>query len=194
VPWVPAPAATVQGKSLQQLLVHLPTPLSIVVMGVSGSGKSTFGALLSRRLGCRFLEGDDFHAAASVEKMRRGVPLTDQDRWPWLDRLGSALSAAAVTDGAAVAACSALRRSYRERLRATARLPTRFIFLDNRREEIMARMRARPGHYMPPALLESQFSTLERPAPDEPAITILTDMRPEILCDQALEWLQKEPA
>jgi gluconokinase len=163
---------------------------AVIVMGVSGSGKSTLGTLLAGALDCPFLEGDDYHDAAAIEKMRNGIPLTDADRWPWLDRLGHAIAAAVAADGIAVAACSALRRAYRARLRAAIRVPTRFVLLDNSREEILHRLVNRPGHYMPASLLDSQFATLERPGADEPATALFTDASPERLCAAALDWIR----
>jgi gluconokinase len=167
-------------------------PLAVIVMGVSGSGKSTLGGLLAEALQCDFLEGDAFHDAAAVQKMRSGIPLTDDDRWPWLDRIGKAVSDSIASEGMVVAACSALRRVYRERLCAAIAAPTRFVLLDNSRDEIMRRVSARSGHYMPPSLLDSQLDTLERPHPDEPALTLLTDGPPEILRDKALQWLRAD--
>ena len=164
-------------------------PLSIIVMGVSGTGKSTIGHLLAVRLACPFLEGDDFHDTAAVEKMRAGRPLKDEDRWPWLDRLGRALGDAAAANGRAVAACSALRRSYRERLIAAAGGQVRFVLLDNDRAELLRRLSDRPGHYMPPSLLDSQLDTLERPAADEPVLTLHSHRPPDALCAAALAWL-----
>lgn len=164
-------------------------PLSIVVMGVSGTGKSTLGALLAQTLGCPFLEGDDYHDSAAVEKMRAGRPLDDADRWPWLDRLGRALGEAAAANGCAVAACSALRRSYRERLIAAAGGRVRFVLLDNDRDELLRRLSDRPGHYMPPSLLDSQLDTLERPTSDEPVLTLRSSEAPAVLCAETVSWL-----
>lgn len=158
-------------------------------MGVSGSGKTTLSACLADHLDCPLLEGDAFHAAASVAKMRAGQPLTDADRWPWLDRLGSAVGAAAETRGIAVAACSALKRAYRERLSANAAVPLSFVLLDTAREEIARRMTARSGHYMPASLLDSQLATLERPGPDERAVTLDASRSPEMLCAEVLAWI-----
>lgn len=165
-------------------------PLAVVVMGVSGTGKSTLGALLAQTLGCPFLEGDDFHDHAAVEKMRAGRPLEDGDRWPWLDRLGRALGEAAATNGCAVAACSALRRSYRERLIAAAGGRVRFVLLDNDRDVLLRRLSDRPGHYMPPSLLDSQLETLERPTTDEPVLTLNSSLAPAELCRTAIGWLR----
>ncbi|WP_420144265.1 gluconokinase [Sphingobium sp.] len=159
-------------------------------MGVSGCGKSTVGALIAQAIGCPFLEGDSFHSVEAVEKMRGGIPLTDEDRWPWLDRLSTASATAMETYGAVVTACSALRLSYRDRLRMKIDAPVRFILLDNSRDHILDRMRNRPGHYMPASLLDSQLATLERPTADERALILSSDASPEILRDRALNWLR----
>ena len=167
-------------------------PLAIVVMGVSGSGKSTLGALLARALQCPFLEGDDFHDEAAVAKMRAGHALVDDDRWPWLDRLGQALQRTTAASGCAVATCSALRRSYRERLIAAAGNGTRFVLLDNDRDELLRRLSDRPGHYMPPSLLDSQIDTLERPGSDEPILVLSSSAAPRELCEAAVAWLRRD--
>jgi gluconokinase len=164
-------------------------PAAIIVMGVSGSGKSTLGGLLARALDCPFLEGDDFHDAAAVLKMSAGHPLADDDRWPWLDRLGRALGEALASERTAVAACSALRRSYRDRLRAAIATPTHFILLDPAPDELQRRLGHRTGHFMPASLLASQLATLERPGADEAATALASDGPPEQLCDAALAWL-----
>jgi len=159
-------------------------------MGVSGSGKSTLGALLARRLDCPFLEGDDFHDAQAVAKMSAGQPLDDGDRWPWLDRLGLAAGEVVSSSGRVVAACSALRRGYRERLRAAIGAPTRFVLLDAGQDELLRRLTRRSGHYMPASLLDSQLATLERPDPDEAIFTLDAAAPPERLCDLAQAWLE----
>jgi len=161
-------------------------------MGVSGSGKSTLGALLADRLECPFLEGDDFHDARAVAKMSAGQPLDDDDRWPWLDRLGGAVGQAVASGGAVVAACSALRRSYRQRLRDAIGAPTRFVLLDASHEELLRRLTRRSGHYMPASLLDSQLATLERPDIDEAVFTLDAVDPPERLCDLAHAWLADE--
>ncbi len=135
-------------------------------MGVSGSGKSTVGAAIADALGLDFVDGDAFHAPASVAKMRAGTPLEDADRWPWLDRIGARLAEAAHAPRGVAIACSALRRAYRDRIRAAAP-GVRFVFLDGPADLIRARMAERAGHYMPGALLASQLETLERPQADE---------------------------
>ncbi|MET4666752.1 gluconokinase [Sphingomonas sp. PvP056] len=167
-------------------------PMAVIIMGVSGSGKSTLGERLADALGAPFLEGDSYHDAAAVAKMRSGHPLDDADRWPWLDRLGAALGTAVRRDGIAVAACSALRRRYRTRLIDAIVEPTRFILLDNSPAELQRRMAARVGHYMPPSLLDSQIATLERPTADEPAMILDAGATPEASCAASVEWLVSE--
>ncbi|MEM7190878.1 MAG: gluconokinase [Pseudomonadota bacterium] len=150
-------------------------PARLIVMGVAGCGKSTIGAALAEAVGARFLDGDDFHPPANVAKMSAGQALTDDDRWPWLDRLGIEMEAAVAETGTAVLACSALKRVYRERLTAACAEPPMFVHLDGDRELIEARMAARQDHFMPVGLLDSQFATLERIADDENAIVISID-------------------
>ena len=142
----------------------------IVVMGVAGCGKSTVGTALAERLGKPFLDADDFHPASNVAKMSQGIPLTDDDRWPWLDSLAKALHSEAERVGMAIGGCSALRRAYRQRLIDTAGEPITFVFLKGSRDIIAERMAARSGHFMPTALLDSQFATLEPPEEDENAL------------------------
>jgi gluconokinase len=161
----------------------------LVVMGVSGCGKSTVAAALAARLGLPYLDGDDYHPAANVAKMSQGIPLTDADRWPWLDELGSAIKRAAVESGGAIATCSALKRAYRERLSQAIGLPLGYILLDGEREILLGRMQARKDHYMPPSLLDSQLEILERPDEDEPAITLAIDDSVEGIVAAALARL-----
>ena len=168
-------------------------PYAIIVMGVSGSGKSTLGAELARRLRCDFLEGDDFHSADSIAKMRSGQPLDDQDRWPWLDRIAAGLQYAARTDGTAVAACSALKRAYRDRLADAVAMPLLFVFLDTKDSgELARRLVHRADHYMPASLLASQLDTLEELGPDERAVTLDAEHAPDRLCAEALAWIERE--
>lgn len=136
-------------------------------MGVSGCGKSSVGAALAARLGIPYFDGDDLHSPGAVVKMRDGVPLTDADRWPWLDRVAQVLCDRAPV----IVGCSALKRAYRDRIRAGAGGPVVFVHLAGSRALIAARMAARSGHYMPPTLLDSQFEALEPPGPDE-AVTV----------------------
>lgn len=139
----------------------------LVIMGVSGCGKSSVGEALSRRLGIPYFDGDDLHTANAVAKMRRGEPLTDADRWPWLDRVAQVLHDRAPV----IVGCSALKRAYRDRIRAGAGGAVTFVHLAGSRDLIAARMATRAGHYMPLTLLDSQFAALEPPGPDE-AITV----------------------
>lgn len=163
--------------------------LRLVVMGVSGCGKSSVGAALAARLGVPYRDGDDLHPAENVAKMRAGVALTDADRWPWLDRVALVLRAQApVTVG-----CSALRRVYRDRLRAGAGGPVRFLHLTGAPGVIAARMAGRQGHYMPPALLDSQLATLEPPGTEEGALTLDIDQPLAVLVDRALAGLGLQP-
>ncbi|MBC7670391.1 gluconokinase [Caulobacter sp. DWP3-1-3b2] len=159
-------------------------------MGVSGSGKSTLGAVLADALGCAFLDGDDFHDATAISKMSTGQPLVDDDRWPWIDRLGGAIGQALTPSGTAVAACSALRRSYRDRLRAAIPALTRFVLLDPNPDELQRRLDQRTGHYMPASLLGSQLATLERPGADEAATALAAEASPLQLRDATLAWLE----
>ncbi|WP_340108382.1 gluconokinase [Pikeienuella sp. HZG-20] len=160
-------------------------PRLICVMGVAGCGKSTLGAALGAALPAPFIEADAYHPAANIAKMTAGAPLTDEDRWPWLDALG----AAAPAEGRAVIACSALRRVYRERLAAAAGEPVFFLHLAGEKAVIGARMAGRVGHFMPPALLDSQFATLEPPDPDEPHLALDAARPPDILIEIALKEL-----
>src|SRR3984957_6915204 len=142
---------------------------ALVVMGVSGSGKTTVAERLAKQLGWPFMEGDRLHPPANVEKMRQGIPLTDADRWPWLDRIGEELKSWAGEDKSGVLTCSALKRAYRDRIRA-ARPDVRFVYMKGSEALIAARVAARHHEYMPASLLRSQLETREEPAPDEPGV------------------------
>lgn len=142
----------------------------VVVMGVCGCGKSTVGKLLAERLNLPFLEGDEFHPESNVNKMAQGIPLTDEDRSPWLATLGKAIADQADQHGGAIASCSALKRNYRKLLEDEIGSPMIFAFLDGSRETLIERMTARQDHYMPASLLDSQLADLETPGPDEAAI------------------------
>jgi gluconokinase len=144
---------------------------AIVVMGVSGCGKSTVGMLLAQRLGATFLDADDFHPPANVERMRAGIALTDAERAPWLDALAARLTAAGDGGEAVVLACSALKRSYRDALRRAAPDLT-LVHLAGSPALLAERIGARADHYMPPSLLQSQLATLQSPGADERAITL----------------------
>lgn len=142
--------------------------LAAVVMGVSGCGKSSVGAAVAEAIGGRFLDGDDLHPPANVAKMASGAALDDADRAPWLELVGLAL---AERDGPMVIGCSALKRIYRDQIRARAGAVT-FLHLTGSRDVISARIAARSGHFMPLSLLDSQFAALEPPGPDETAVTV----------------------
>ena len=135
-------------------------------MGVAGSGKSVIGAALANALGVEFVEGDKYHSAENVERMSRGIPLTDDDRAQWLRSLATRIREAEKEGTGLVMSCSALRRSYRDILRAEAG-EVRFVFLKGERALIGERLATRRGHFMPPSLLDSQLATLEEPSPDE---------------------------
>jgi gluconokinase len=134
----------------------------VIVMGVSGSGKTTVGRALAAALGWRFVDADDLHPVANVAKMAGGVPLTDEDRWPWLERLHEALKAALAAGEDLVVACSALKKAYRRYLEVDM-ARTRWVYLHAPREVLAERLRTRPRHFMPPSLLGSQLDTLEPP-------------------------------
>jgi gluconokinase len=165
-------------------------PLAIIVMGVSGSGKSSVGENLAARLGVDFIEGDQLHPAANVEKMSKGIPLTDEDRWPWLDRIGGEIHESFERGEGIAVSCSALKRVYRERLRAEAGGPLYFVYLDGSKELLTRRMGERKGHFMPPSLLESQLSTLEVPTGEPGVVTIGIDDTVEGIVDAAFKGLE----
>ena len=145
------------------------TPLLLVVMGVSSSGKTTLAKALGNALGLRMMDGDDLHSEQSVRKMKAGIALDDEDRWPWLDRIAQYLTTStepSSLDAGKVVACSALKRAYRDRIRQSLRT-VHFIFLDGDSELIRSRMASRQGHFMQLELLDSQLRTLERPGLDE---------------------------
>ena len=147
------------------------TPNIVVVMGVAGSGKSTIAALLAERLGWAYVDGDSFHPPVNIEKMSRGVPLGDEDRWPWLRAIAAHIDAIREAGGDAVVTCSALKRAYRDIL-IGARPDVRLVYLDADRETIARRFASRTGHFMPVSLVESQFAALEVPGADERPIIV----------------------
>jgi gluconokinase len=151
----------------------------VIVFGVSGAGKTTVGKLLAKQLGWTFYEADDFHPRANIEKMRSGRPLTDEDRWPWLDRLRDQIEGSLARNRNAVLACSALKRAYRERLGASD--DVKFVFLRGNYALIENQLRRRRGHFMNRGLLRSQFADLEEPEPDEDVLTIELGRTPEEL-------------
>ena len=156
-------------------------------MGVSGCGKSSLGVALAEQLDIPFFEGDELHPPANVEKMRSGTPLTDADRWPWLDRVTQCLA----DTPAAIVSCSALRRAYRDRIRSGVGGSVRFIHLTGTRDLLNRRMQARVGHYMPAALLDSQLAALEAPDVDE-ALIIDIALSLDAIVAAALNYLKEE--
>ena len=161
----------------------------IVVMGVSGCGKTSVGIDIAARLGFAFVEGDTLHPRGNVEKMSLGIPLSDDDRWPWLDLVGAALRQAREEGRGLVVSCSALKKSYRDRLRHAAGGPVFFVFLEGSRSVLQARMADRRGHFFPPALLDSQLAALENPAGEELVVTVDIDAPVDRIVDRALNGL-----
>jgi carbohydrate kinase (thermoresistant glucokinase family) len=163
-------------------------PPILVVMGVAGAGKTTVGELVARKLAWSFIDGDQLHSKANVAKMRSGVPLTDADRAPWLAAIGGWIDARAAADEPGVVTCSALKRAYRDSLRA-GRPQVRIAYLRGSQAQIAQRLAIRSGHFWPPELLASQFVDLEEPGPDEHAIVVDFGETPEGASDRIIEKL-----
>lgn len=160
-------------------------PMRLVVMGVSGCGKSSLAEALAQRWSLPLLGGDQFHSPVSVAKMAAGIALSDDDRWPWLDRIGQEMAAG---EGC-VASCSALRKAYRDRLRAAVGQSLRFCLIELPREVLVERMTLRIGHYMPVSLLDSQLRTLEPPGVDERDVLVLDGRHPlQQLVEEVSAW------
>jgi gluconokinase len=159
-----------------------PTPCALIVMGVSGSGKSTIAEKMAEHLGWRCEDGDKFHPASNVAKMSAGHPLTDEDRWPWLQAIADEIDRACKAGEHVVIACSALKHSYRDVL-VHGRDDVRIVYLKGTQELIAGRLAQRKGHFMPPGLLASQFKTLEPPDPDEHPLTVSIDASVEEIID-----------
>ncbi len=165
--------------------------MHIIVMGVSGSGKSTVGEKLAEALNLPFLEGDSLHPKSNVDKMASGIPLQDEDRWPWLDKIGERM---AVAEQGLIVSCSSLKKSYRYRLRAAVGGQLAFVFLDGSFEVLHEHMGHRTGHFMPVTMLESQLATLESPV-GEPLVFRADVVDPiEKIVAESLEWLRSAKA
>jgi gluconokinase len=168
-------------------------PCALVVMGVSGSGKSTIADKLAERLSWTFEDGDRFHPASNVAKMSAGVPLTDQDRWPWLQAIADEIDRVCKDGQHAVIACSALKRAYRDIL-VHGRNDVRIIYLSGTQQLIASRLALRKGHFMPPGLLASQFKTLEPPDQSEHPVTVSIDASVDAIVDDIVRQLGPNPA
>ena len=162
---------------------------TIIIMGVTASGKTTVARRLAERLACPFQEGDDLHPPENVRKLSAGIALTDEDRQPWLDAIGRWIDEREACNETATVSCSALRRVYREQLRKN-RASVRFVFLSGDRQIIIDRLQKRKGHFASPELLDSQLATLEPPGPGEKALIVPLDLTPEQQCDRIQAWLQ----
>lgn len=168
-------------------------PCALIVMGVSGSGKSTIAEALGQRLGWRFEDGDSFHPPRNVEKMRAGHPLTDEDRWPWLNAIADEIARVCERREHVIIACSALKHAYRDVL-LRGRDDVRFVFLKGTKELIAERLAQRKGHFMPPGLLASQFETLEPPEASEHVITVSIDETVDAIVDGIVRQLGRVDA
>lgn len=164
----------------------------LVVMGVSGCGKTSVGEAIAAHFGIPYIEGDAMHPPANIAKMSAGTPLNDDDRWPWLDALAARLKTEAEGNGGAVATCSALKTAYRDRIEAGSGRETCFIFLNCSRETLMRNLGGRKGHFMPPSLLDSQLATLEPPYNEARAIIIDGNLPFDAVIRSVVEKLEQE--
>lgn len=164
---------------------------AIIVMGVSGAGKTSIADLMAKRLGCKFVEGDQLHPASNVKKMADGTPLTDEDRWPWLEIIGNELKASRSADEDIIVTCSALKKIYREKLRSAGGEPLYIVFLKGSPELLASRMGARKGHFMPASLLQSQLATLESPEGETNVVTVDIDATVPEIVEDAIARLEK---
>jgi gluconokinase len=168
-------------------------PCALIVMGVSGSGKTTVASKLAERLRWTFEDGDRFHPKSNVEKMSAGHPLTDEDRWPWLNAIADEIERVCTAGKHAVIACSALKRTYRDVL-LRGRDDVRIVFLNGTQQLIAHRLALRKDHFMPPGLLDSQFRTLEPPRLDENAVDVSIDASVDAIVDDIVSKLEVSPA
>jgi gluconokinase len=166
-----------------------PRVVAVVVMGVSGAGKSTVGKLIATDLHCDFRDADSFHPKANIEKMSRGEPLTDDDRWPWLGAIATWIAQRRAKGETGVVTCSALKHAYRDIVTNRQSADVRLVYLKGGFDLIAARLAARTGHFMPPELLRSQFDALEEPTLDEHAITVSIDATPEEIAARVMSRL-----
>jgi gluconokinase/shikimate kinase len=163
-------------------------PEVLVVMGVSGCGKTTVAAILAGRLNWPFEEGDGLHPQANIDKMHAGHPLNDDDRWPWLEKVAEWVEERLDAGESGIITCSALKRSYRDMINRRGK-GVKFVYLHGSRELIAARLTARHGHFMPPTLLDSQFADLQEPAADEPAIRVDVGPAPSVIAQEIIQTL-----
>jgi len=167
------------------------TPCALIVMGVSGSGKSTVAERLAKRLGWRYEDGDWFHPPSNVAKMSAGQPLTDEDRWPWLRAIADEIDRVCEAGQHVVIACSALKRAYREVL-IHGRTDARIVYLNGTQDLIASRISARKDHFMPPELLASQFKTLEPPDASEHPVIVSIDVSVDAIVDDVIRQIHTD--
>lgn len=186
------PGASAPDTSLEETAAnHLPAP--VVVMGVSGCGKSSVGEAIAKAFATDFIEGDALHPPENIAKMSAGTPLTDEDRWPWLDAVGKTLHEGSDAGHAVVVSCSALKKVYRDHLRQAAGGRLAFVYLTGTRAVLESRMGHRTGHFMPTTLLDSQLATLEPPTGEDLVVTVDIDRPLEAVVIAAIDGLGNLP-
>jgi gluconokinase len=184
----PSTTTTTRKPRTSPLSIPIAKPVVLVFMGVSGCGKTTVAAILAGRLGWPFEEGDALHPQSNIQKMKAGHPLTDDDRWPWLEKVAEWVEERLDSGENGLITCSALKRSYRDIVNRRGSGVV-FVFLSGSRETIAARLAVRHGHFMPPSLLESQFADLEQPTPDEPEIRVDIGPAPTVIAQGVIDDL-----